>query len=109
MAARQAEDESRSVNNPASRQWQPRRYEIEVRGQLGPTMLEALPAFTARVHGRDTVLSRTLPDPAALYGVLHQIEALGLELLEVRCRPLGATLTDDSHDVPAPSTESEES
>ena len=31
-----------------------------------------------------TVLTGTLPDQAALYGALAQIEALGLELLEVR-------------------------
>jgi hypothetical protein len=30
------------------------------------------------------LLSGDLPDQAALYGVLHQIEALGLELLEPR-------------------------
>ena len=38
----------------------------------------------ARVHGRETVLTGTLPDQAALFGVLSYIEALGLELLEVR-------------------------
>jgi hypothetical protein len=33
------------------------------------------------------VLTGTLADQAALYGVLAQIEALGLELLEVRRLP----------------------
>jgi hypothetical protein len=33
------------------------------------------------------VLTGPLPDRAALYGVLVQIEALGLELLEVRRLP----------------------
>ena len=36
------------------------------------------------MHGGETVLAGTLPDQAALYGVLTQIEALGLELIEVR-------------------------
>jgi hypothetical protein len=34
--------------------------------------------------GGDTVLTGVLEDRAALFGVLAQIEALGLELLEVR-------------------------
>ena len=41
----------------------------------------------ARADGGDTVLTGPLPDRAALYGVLAQIEALGLELLEVRRLP----------------------
>lgn len=32
------------------------------------------------------MLAGALPDQAALYGVLNQIEALGLKLLEVRYR-----------------------
>jgi hypothetical protein len=30
------------------------------------------------------VLTGLLPDPSALYGILAQIEALGLELIEIR-------------------------
>ena len=37
--------------------------------------------------GDDTVLTGTLADQAALNGVLAEIEALGLELLEVRRLP----------------------
>jgi hypothetical protein len=47
----------------------------------------AFPALQARASGCDTVLIGPLPDRAALYGVLAEIEALGLELLEVRCLP----------------------
>ena len=36
------------------------------------------------VEGSDTVLNGSLTDPSALFGVLAQIEALGLELLELR-------------------------
>jgi hypothetical protein len=60
------------------------RYEIRVRGQLGRTIRAAFPALRAHAQGQDTVLTGTLADQAALYGVLAQIEALGLELLEVR-------------------------
>ena len=63
------------------------RYRICVRGPLGETICSAFPALQARASGADTVLTGPLPDRAALYGVLAQIEALGLELLEVRRLP----------------------
>jgi hypothetical protein len=62
----------------------PRQYEIFVRGHLGETMCSAFPAMRVQRRGGDTVLTGALPDPSALYGVLADIEALGLELLEVR-------------------------
>ena len=63
------------------------RYRIRVRGRLGETICSAFPALQARATGGDTVLTGPLPDRAALYGVLAQIETLGLELLEVRRLP----------------------
>ena len=60
------------------------RYQIRVRGRLGRTMRAAFPALDAQVQGGDTVLAGVLADQAALYGALAQLEALGLELLEVR-------------------------
>ena len=60
------------------------RYEIRVRGLLGETLLGAFPGLRARAHGTQTLLTGALPDQAALFGVLSHIEALGLELLEVR-------------------------
>ena len=65
----------------------PHRYRIRVRGHLGQTIRSAFPALQARASGGDTVLTGPLPDRAALYGVLAEIEALGLELLEVRRLP----------------------
>jgi hypothetical protein len=62
-------------------------YEIDVRGHLGEIMRQAFPGLEAGWRGPDTVLRGRLPDQAALYGVLAQIEALGLELLEVRRLP----------------------
>ncbi len=59
-------------------------YQIRIRGQLGRTMCAAFPALHARTQGEDTLLTGALPDQAALHGVLARIEALGLELLEVR-------------------------
>ncbi len=66
---------------------QPRRYEIWVRGHLGETMRSAFPALQAQPRGEDTVLTGAMSDQAELYGVLAEIEALGLELLEVRRLP----------------------
>ena len=44
----------------------------------------AFSGLRARAEGGDTVLVGVLADQAALYGVLAEIEALGLELIEVR-------------------------
>ena len=63
------------------------RYRICVRGRLGETICSAFPALQAQASGGDTVLTGPLPDRAALYGVLAQLEALGLDLLEVRRLP----------------------
>ena len=63
-------------------------YEIRVRGQLGEMLLGAFPGLRAEIQGAETVLAGILPDAGALYGVLGGIEALGLELLEIR-RPHG--------------------
>jgi hypothetical protein len=65
----------------------PHRYRIGVRGRLGQTICSAFPALQARASGGDIVQTGPLPDRAALHGVLAEIEALGLELLEVRRLP----------------------
>jgi hypothetical protein len=59
-------------------------YEIRVRGLLGRMLLGAFPDLRAQADGTETVLTGPLADQAALYGLLAHIEALGLELLEVR-------------------------
>ena len=59
-------------------------YQILVRGRLGRTVCAAFPDLHAQAHGKDTLLTGGLPDQAALHGVLARVEALGLELLEVR-------------------------
>ncbi|MDB5066676.1 MAG: hypothetical protein JWM18_3110 [Chloroflexi bacterium] len=61
-------------------------YEIRVRGLLSETVLHAFPTLYADARGTETVLVGAIPDQAALHGVLAQIEALGLVLLEVRRR-----------------------
>jgi hypothetical protein len=61
----------------------PALYTIRIKGHLGATVLSAFPAMMPRWHGAHTVLTGLL-DRSALYGVLAEIEALGLDLLEVR-------------------------
>jgi hypothetical protein len=61
----------------------PALYAIRIDGHLGATVLSAFPALTSRLDGAHTVLTGLL-DRSALYGVLAEIEALGLDLLEVR-------------------------
>jgi hypothetical protein len=65
----------------------PQRYEIFVRGRLGEMMRSAFPGLQADTRGDDTVLTGMLADAAALYGVIVELEALGLELVEVRRVP----------------------
>ncbi|HKQ02783.1 MAG TPA: alpha/beta hydrolase [Actinomycetes bacterium] len=61
----------------------PARYRIRIHGHLGATVLSAFPALVSQQHGADTVLTGLL-DRSALYGVLAEIDALGLDLIEVR-------------------------
>jgi hypothetical protein len=58
-------------------------YLIRIDGHLGATLLSAFPAMLSERRGTETVLTGEL-DRSALYGVLAEIEALGLGLLEVR-------------------------
>jgi hypothetical protein len=70
--------------NGAQRDPPSHHYEIRVRGHLGATMQHAFPGLRAEIHNQDTLLRGALADQSALHGVLTQIEALGLVLLELR-------------------------
>jgi hypothetical protein len=62
----------------------PARYLIRIKGHLGAMLLSAFPAMAwRRQQGPETVLTGLLDQPG-LHGVLAEIEALGLDLLEVR-------------------------
>ena len=58
------------------------KYTIRINGHLGATVLSAFPALASRRHSAHTLLTGVL-DRSALYGVLTEIEALGLDLLEL--------------------------
>ena len=62
---------------------EPARYVIRIDGHLGATLLSAFPALAPQHYGACTVLTGLL-DRSALHGVLAEIEALGLDLLELR-------------------------
>jgi hypothetical protein len=74
------------TGEPRDRQ-PPASYEIRVRGHLGQTVRRAFPDLQAETRDGDTVLRGAITDQAALHGVLTQMEALGLELLELRRLP----------------------
>src|SRR3954453_15283543 len=61
----------------------PAPYAIRVDGPLRALLLSAFPAMAARQQGAHTVLTGLL-DQSALHGVLAGLEALGLDLVEVR-------------------------
>ena len=61
----------------------PALYAIRINGHLGATVLSAFTKLTPQRRGAQTVLTGRL-DRSALYGVLAEIEALGLELVEIR-------------------------
>jgi hypothetical protein len=76
-----------SARNKGPTGSEPRRWEIRVRGPIGPTIMQAFPTLAISRSGPDTLLTGSLPDQSALYGAIHQLEALGLQLLEIRHLP----------------------
>ena len=61
----------------------PALYTIRINGHLGATVLMAFRTLASRRQGAQTVLTGLL-DRSALYGVLAELDALGLDLIEVR-------------------------
>jgi hypothetical protein len=76
----------------------PALYTIRINGHLGAMMLSAFPVMVPQFQGAETVLTGLL-DRSTLYGVLAEIDALGLDLLEVRqLEPEpGSPKTDGEH------------
>jgi hypothetical protein len=80
--------------------WAPALYMIRVDGHLGAMALSAFPGMTAQQKGTHTLLTGWL-DQSALYGVLAEMEALSLFLLEVhQMEPHGKSL--ESGDTRSP-------
>jgi hypothetical protein len=64
-------------------------YEIRVRGRVTPPLLARFEGLHATVEPVETVLHGPLADQAALHGMIQLVNALGLELVEVRRHPRG--------------------
>jgi hypothetical protein len=59
-------------------------YTIRIKGRLGPAALSAFPTMVPELKDSETELTGLLEDRSAVFGIIGQIEALGLELLELR-------------------------
>jgi hypothetical protein len=77
-------------------------YRIRIKGRLGATALSAFPSMASELKGNETVLTGLLEDRSALFGVVAQIEALGLELLELRQIPVSGLPQGRTSQQPQP-------
>lgn len=59
-------------------------YEIRVKGVVGDPVLGTLGDLVASVRPAETALRGVITDQAELHGLLDRIQALGLELIEIR-------------------------
>ena len=62
----------------------PTLYALRIRGHLGATGSSAFPEMVSQHVDDDTVLTGLVADRSALFALLARVEALGLELLELR-------------------------
>jgi hypothetical protein len=62
-------------------------YQIRVRGRVSPALLESFERMQSEVEPVETVLHGPVRDQAELHGLIDRIQALGLELIEVRRLP----------------------
>ncbi|GCE29969.1 hypothetical protein KDA_54530 [Dictyobacter alpinus] len=64
------------------------RYDIRVKGQIGPEWSEWFGGMTITSdEPNETLLSGKVVDQAALYGILNKIRDLGLPLLSILREP----------------------
>jgi hypothetical protein len=73
-------------------------YEIRIKGRLSDSLLAAFEGLSATVEPVETVLHGPVQDQSSLHGLLDRIQALGLELVEIRRLP-------PSSDEPLPEPE----
>jgi hypothetical protein len=62
-------------------------YAFRISGRLTPALIDALEPLKTVDTGSDTLLVGPVTDRAALHGHIAHLEALGLELVELRRLP----------------------
>ncbi len=64
----------------------PEYCEVKIKGHLDPGWSDWFTGLQLmHLEGNETLLSGTLPDQAALYGLLERIRDLNLSLISVTC------------------------
>jgi hypothetical protein len=62
-------------------------YEIRIKGRVSKALLESFEGMDSDLEPVETVLHGPVRDQAELHGLIDRIQALGLELIEVRRLP----------------------
>jgi hypothetical protein len=62
-------------------------YEIRIRGRLSRALVDGFEGMTSELEPVGTILHGPVRDQDALHGMLDRIQALGLELIEIRRLP----------------------
>lgn len=62
-------------------------YEIRIRGRVTRSLLDSFERMESELEPVETVLHGPVRDQAELHGLIDRIQALGLELIEVRRLP----------------------
>ena len=62
-------------------------YEIRVRGRVSSALLDSFQGMESEIEPVETVLHGPVRDQAELHGLIDRVQALGLELVEVRRLP----------------------
>jgi hypothetical protein len=59
-------------------------YEIRIKGRVSRALLDSFARMESDLEPVETVLHGPIRDQAELHGLIDRIQALGLELVEVR-------------------------
>ena len=62
-------------------------YKIVVEGVLTERFAGAFVGMKMKVEGGQTIITGQIVDQSHLYGILHSISSLGLELVSVQAQP----------------------
>jgi hypothetical protein len=62
-------------------------YEIRIRGRVTEPLLSSFENMSSTLEPVETVLHGPVRDQAELHGLIDRIQALGLELVEIRRLP----------------------